>query len=428
MHNVNIFPSHKREIFRKEVYQELTQNILPFWINHARDLNTGGFYGSLLQTHDSEGNIVIYGDELEPRSIVMTARHLWAYSASYNFYYDSTYLDMAHYAWKAITENYIDASFGGVFWSTYSDGSPCVTKKQMYGQAFALYGCAEYALALLKSPDMHDKKKAKTSLDLALSIYSLLEAHARDFENGGYVEARAQDWSITNDLKLSEKDIDCEKSMNTNLHVMEAYTTLLRALRIFDKTEYISQVEESLHALIEVTVQKIVQLNMHLALYFDNQWNPIGNSISYGHDIECSWLLWEALEELGNENLVARYKEIVVTIAQVSLEEGFDFKSGSMDNEFHNGIKDTTKVWWIQAETLVGFYNAWQLTNNQDFLQACFDQWEWIKQFQRDSVGGDWFAELDASGIPILTEPKGGNWKTAYHNARACIELLNRST
>lgn len=392
------------------VRRELTENILPFWQKYGRDRDSGDFYGSL-----DNDNV---GDPRESRSIVMTSRHLWAYSAAFRLLNDTGYLEMADYAYHSIMKDFLDKEYGGVLWSVKSDGSPDVTKKQIYGQAFAMYALAEYACV----------RKNSEALDTSLSIYALLETHARDKAYGGYAEARSRSWKPTQDLKLSEKDIDCAKSMNTNLHVMEALTCLHRSLKVLtpENTSICAQVAESLSSLVVVTTQKILGKDAHLDLYFNDDWTVIGDIISYGHDIESSWLLWEAVEELGDHSLENRIRPFVVRIAEISLLEGFDPKTGGFDNEFHAGHKDCRRVWWCQAEALVGFYNAFQMTGERRYLDAAIVMCLWIEKFQKDHKKGDWFSSVSPEGIPDFREAKGGNWKTSYHNGRCCMELITR--
>lgn len=477
---------------------ELVGNILPYWVKYARDEANGGFWGTLRADNT--------GDPAETRSVVMTSRHLWAYSAAARTLGDPAWLEAAHWAYAALTERFVDREFGGVFWSVKPDGAGDVTKKQIYGEAFAIYGLSEYAAALAE----HAAKPVDPfePLALALAIFDLLEAHARDPVSGGYVEARARDWSPTADLRLSDKDIDCEKSMNTNLHVMEAFTCLHRTLGALagddagsgtvgetgsstlaargaasgldpvGLSEARSRVGEALSSLVTVTMERILGEDAHLDLYFDATWKPIGDIVSYGHDIEASWLVWEAIEELEGASaqvspsahavpahpaafadspadgstqpvppppgcaatfgrseaftesaggLGARWREGVVRIARTALAEGFDPATGGLENETHGSRRDRTRIWWCQAEALVGFFNAWEMTGENAFLDAAQSVWRWIDRFQADRAGGDWFWAVGPDGKPDLLEPKGGNWKTPYHNARACMEIMRRA-
>ncbi len=390
--------------------KELTENILPFWKKYGRDIKTGGFYGSL--DNDS------IGDALASRSVVMTSRHLWAYSAASRLLNDPSWLEMADYAYSAIMKDFVDPQYGGVYWSVKSDGTPDVSKKQIYGEAFAMYALSEYACA----------RNNSASLETAFSIYNLLEKRARDAVSGGYTEALSRAWTTTGDLKLSDKDIDCDKSMNTNLHVMEALTCFHRALKIMKPKahEILARVEESISSLVSITVDRILGSDNHLDLYFNRDWTVIGDIISYGHDIEASWLLWEAAEETGDHVLCAKIRPAVIRIAEIALAEGFDPATGALNNELHDGHKDCTRIWWCQAEALVGFYNAFQMTGDSKFQNAAFGLSLWIEKYQKDHVHGDWFWAVSPEGKSDPGEVKGGNWKTSYHNARSCMEIITR--
>ena len=414
-------------MFTKEFYNsisnELFQNILPYWDKYSKDEKNTGFFGKI-------DNDNVQDAECQ-RSIVMTSRFLWTYSAVARFTKDAKYLAMADFAYKVIIEKYFDKENDGVYWSIMPDGTPKVEKKQIYGQAFCCYGLSEYAAAVQELKK--DEELAATAMNKALDIYNLLENHALDKENGGYIEARAKDWSKTNDMILSPKDMNCPKSMNTNLHVMEAYTNLYRTLPVVfaDSKSIQSEVGQSLANLITVTQEKILQKNAHLGMFFDMDWNLLADEISYGHDIEASWLLWEAACELKDEELKEQIRDDAIKMAEVALDEGFDKENGCLENfllhSTTNPKRDRTRVWWNQAEAMNGFYNAWQMTGHQKYQEACIQQWNWIQNHQVDKTNGEWWSALDQNGTPILAEDKGGNWKTSYHNGRTCLELLRRS-
>ena len=409
--------------FYQSINEELFQNILPYWDKYSKDEKNTGFFGKI-------DNDNVQDAECQ-RSIVMTSRFLWTYSAVARFTKDAKYLAMADFAYKVIIEKYFDKENDGVYWSIMPDGTPKVEKKQIYGQAFCCYGLSEYAAAVQELKK--DEELAATAMNKALDIYNLLENHALDKENGGYIEARAKDWSKTNDMILSPKDMNCPKSMNTNLHVMEAYTNLYRTLPVVfaDSKSIQSEVGQSLANLITVTQEKIVQKNAHLGMFFDMDWNLLADEISYGHDIEASWLLWEAACELKDEELKEQIRDDVIKMAEVALDEGFDKENGCLENfllhSTTNPKRDRTRVWWNQAEAMNGFYNAWQMTGHQKYQEACIQQWNWIQNHQVDKTNGEWWSALDQNGTPILAEDKGGNWKTSYHNGRTCLELLRRS-
>ncbi len=403
-----------------ELKAELVDDILPYWPEHARDFSTGGFFGAI-----SNSNVP---NQKEWRGIVMVSRFLWTYSAASRLLGDKSYLEMADYAHSYMMRNFHDPYYGGMYWSVTYDGKPLVDKKQIYGDAFSIYALSEYAAAIKEIRG--EDESAQIVMEQALSVFSLLEKHALDPEFGGYYEALNRDWSETEETKLSDKDIDCSKSMNTNLHVMEAYTNLYRTLPIVcpEKKSERKEVGKALGNLIQVHIEKILAKSYHLVLYFNRDWTKTGpGEISYGHDIEASWLLWEAACELKNLELKKRVKPIAIRIAQISLLDGFDKNTGGFENTMdEEGNKDTTRIWWNQAEAINGFYNAWEMTWDESFEEAVEKVWDWVKKYQKDSEHGEWFWAVNDKGKPAKRELKGGNWKTSYHNARCCMELLRR--
>lgn len=407
--------------FYESIRKELTTNILPYWEKYSRDTTSGktGFFGKI----DNDNN----QDYEVSRSIVMTSRFLWAYSVAARFFNDKKYLEMADFAADVILNKFFDKTNGGVYWSVMPDGTPDVSKKQIYGEAFCSYGLSEYAAALM---DLRgDKDKAVLHMNKALELFDLMEKYALDKKDGGYIEACAIDWKETNDMRLSSKDMNCAKSMNTNLHVMEAYTNIFRTLPVVmpEATAKRAQVGTALKNLIHTTNTKIRQNDEHLGMFFNMDWSRLDEEISYGHDIEASWLLWEAATELDDEEIKSETKPVTLNMAQVALEQGMDNEAGAFENFFNKGKRDRTRVWWNQAEAVNGFYNAWEMTGDSKYSDAVKKVWTWIIEHQVDKKGGDWWAEINPDGTPNLKEAKGGNWKTAYHNARCCFELLRRS-
>lgn len=445
--------------FYDSVRQELVNDILPYWEKYARDSKSGGFYSVI-------DNNNVQSDSSGGRSIVMASRYLWTYSKAARLLKDDHYLEMADYAFDAINRDYFDKEYGGFFWSVNKDGTPCVSKKQVYGEAFAIYGISEYAAAVRELRAKRAESEARSSIIMgrALAVFTMLEHHARDCQGllcnpclrsnprgydegkreiasqateegriamtgfGGYIEALAQDWSPTADLKLSEKDIDCAKSMNTNLHVLEAYTALHKNLAVVHPKDDAlrSLIRDALRDLIRVMIKHIVLSDGHLGVYFNMDWSRIGSEISFGHDIEASWLLQEAAEEAGDEALIEEVRPAAIRIAEVSLREGYDKDTGGFDNTMIDGHKDTTRVWWNQGEAINGFYYAYLMTGKKEFADAMQNVWHWIMDKQRDKQNGEWYQEVSKDGIPNLSLPKGGNWKTAYHNARCCMNVGSR--
>ncbi len=399
-----------------ELHQELTGNILPFWLKHSRDTTVGGFYGAL--DNDNAGDASI------PRSIVMASRHLWTYSATARFLKEPGLLCAADYAY-AFLKRFFDTECGGVYWMVTRDGTPIEKRKQIYGQAFAVYGLSEYATAVA---EYRNAAAAVPIIDEALAVFYMMEKHALDTQYGGYWEAFGADWSVIKDTKLSSVDIDCDKSMNTNLHVMEAWTCLLRTVRELRPGDFAleAKIRGSLENLIKLMTTRVLGKDHHLDLFFTRDWNVMTDAVSFGHDIEASWLLWEAALETGNTHLLDEVEYLALHVADTALKEGFDPHTGALENEVKTGERDRTRIWWCQAEAVVGFFNAYQLSKDEKFLDAAYRVWQWIKNCQRDAKGGDWFAAVSPEGTPDILQFKGGNWKTPYHNARACMEMLRR--
>ncbi len=420
-----------------ELRDELVNDILPYWEQWAWDKENGGFYGAI--GNDNRG------DPSEWRGIVMVSRFLWTYSAAARFLKDGpatdlegrdmkdraySCMEMASKACAYMMKSFLDTHNGGMYWSVRPDGSPLVTRKQVYGNAFALYALSEYAAAIKEV--LGNESSARPIMDSALWLFGLLEDKARDSRDGGYWEALGEDWSPTKETKLSDKDIDCDKSMNTNLHVMEAYTNLYRNLPLVypEKEAERQSVGDALQDLVRVHVDRILnRKDWHLDLYFCRDWTRTGeDEISYGHDIEASWLLWEAAEVLGDAALKEYVRPVAIAVADTALREGWDGATGGFEDTMsQEGERRTVRIWWNQAEALNGFYNAWEMTGDGKYAAAVEKEWTWIRDFQRDREHGEWFWAVSKEGRPALGEVKGGNWKTSYHNARCCMELLRRS-
>jgi mannobiose 2-epimerase len=295
-------------------------------------------------------------------------------------------------------------------------GNPLSDRKQIYAQAFAAYAMAEYYRATGK-PE---------SLEFAQRLFRLIEDHSRDAVWKGYLEARGRDWGALEDMRLSEKDLNSPKSMNTHLHVMEAYTNLLRVWRD-------PELEARQKELLEVTMDRIVDNSTgHFKLFFDNQWNSLNDHVSFGHDIEGSWLIQEAAEVLGDAVLIDRARKLALRMAETVYAEGLD-KDGSLFYEADSkGVMiDPKKHWWAQAEAVVGFYNAYQLSGQEHFLDQSYRLWEYIETHVVDRVHGEWHAKLSPAGVPYLEKEDSdaclaGPWKCPYHNSRVCYEMMER--
>ena len=388
--------------FRRQLEEELTGNILPFWMNHSPDKVNGGFYGAL--TNDLE----IHNEV--PRSAILCARILWTYATAYRKLGNREYLDMAGWAYHALRDTFFDAEYGGVYWSVDKQGQPVFDRKHHYAQAFAINGLSEYYRAT-ERPE---------SLALAQSLFQLLEKHAHDPLQGGYIEGSSRQWQALADMRLSDRDLNCRKSMNTMLHVLEAYTNLLRVWQ--DPT-----LKAQHRALIEVFLQRIFDpATGHFKLFFDDQWNSLLPNVSYGHDIEGSWLLLEAAEMQADPALVEQVRQTAIQIATAVYQDGLE-ADGSLPYESGPaGLVDSDRSWWVQAEAMLGFYNAYQISWQRRFDQAAQHSWEYIRENMVDRVHGDWIKKLHQDGTPDESSYKVGPWECLYHHSRACFEMLDR--
>jgi|LSQX01.3.fsa_nt_gb mannobiose 2-epimerase len=386
--------------FREAVEKE-RDRILSFWLDNTIDEENGGFVGEMTNE--------LKAIEKAPKGLILNTRILWTYSLAYRRLFKSEYLKMINRAYDYLMEYFFDREYGGMYWMLDYQGNPLDSKKQIYGQAFAIYALSEFYQAT------GEEKALKTAVD----IFRLIEKYSYDQQNRGYLEACNQDWSLKEDMRLSTRDMNEKKSMNTHLHILEAYTNLYR---IWNNDE----LERKLKELIEVTIEHIIDNDsFHFILFFDEYWNPKSELISYGHDIEGSWLLYEAAELLGDQELLERVKDISIRMAEAVYNEGLA-EDGSIYYEREGERLDTDRHWWPQAENLVGFVNAYQLTGEDKYMVAAMAGWQYIERYFIDREYGEWFAVLNENGEPYPDKSKVESWKSPYHNGRACFELVSR--
>ncbi len=388
--------------FIARIEADLRQNILPFWIERVADRVSGSFHGSL--TND------LVPDDTAERGALLTTRILWTYAAAYRHYRDPAYLAMADYAYADLLTRFHDREHGGFFWSIAADGSVLRNRKQVYGQAFASYALSEY----------HAATGRREPLDHAIATFRLIEAHARDHRHGGYFEAFGRGWEPITDMRLSAIDLNEPKSQNTHLHVMEAYTNLLRVWP--DDGLRRAQTE-----LLGIMLTRIVNpATGHLGLFFAEDWTLRSDRISYGHDIEAAWLLTQAAEMLGDSALTSRINPLAVKIARVTLAEGIDTDGGVINEGSPAGFTDANKEWWQQAEAVIGFLNAYELSSEECFLTAALHTWEFIETHLIDREHGEWFRGVTRDGRVITDHLKVSFWKCPYHNGRMGLEAVRR--
>ena len=388
--------------FSQAVKDELQNNLIPFWLGRSVDSECGGFIGQM----SNDGRI----DPKAPRGLILNARILWTFSALYRYSKDNRYLNMARRAYDYLQTYFWDGLHGGVFWQVDCQGRPLDDKKKIYGQAFYIYALAEYFQAF------GDEQAIK----LAGRLYDLIENNSRDRAYGGYIEVCNRDWSVAEDLRLSEKDMDEKKSMNNHLHLLEAYTNLYRSRPD-------TRLWRCLAGLFDMFDWRITnQASGHLNHFFDETWQPKSTNYTFGHDIEASWLLCEAAQVLDEPDITSRARRLALRLARITLDEALDEDGGLCYEGRAGKVTDPNREWWPQAESVVGFLNAYELSGDLSFVEAAQKAWLFIEKYFIDRENGEWFWRVDRDGRPDPVEPKVSQWKGPYHNVRACLETIRR--
>ncbi len=397
----NAGPEQRMHLLKKEVSANLTQNLLPYWSKNMVDRVNGGFYGRI------DANDKVYPNE--DKGGILNARILWTYSSAYRIYKDTAYLTLARRAKDYIMANFLDKQYGGAYRSVNSKGEPADTRKQTYTQSFFIYGMAEYYRAT------GDKEALKAAKD----IFEAFEKYALDKDANGYFEVYSRDWKRTHDKLIGETTVSDEKTMNTHLHLMEAYTNLYRVWP--DK-----RMAERLKNLVEIFLDHIIdRQTSHLICFMDRKWNSTSRIDSYGHDIEASWLLCEATNLLGDSELLARVKQVSIKIADAA-SEGLQ-PDGSLvyEKDLATGHMATERSWWPQSEAIVGYLNAYELTGNEKYLDRSVNCWNFTRDHLIDNKNGGWYSGVSESGV-VGKGDKGGFWICPYHNGRMCMEVVER--
>ena len=427
------------QTMKQEMQDVCENNILRFWLDKMQDQENGGFYGRI------DGSGVLHPEA--EKGAILNARILWSFSAAYRVLshlspltsHLQDYLDAATRAKDYIIEHFIDHEYGGVYWSVDYKGHPLDTRKQFYAIGFAIYGLSEYVRAT----------GDREALEYALDLYDCIEGHALDKEHNGYIEACTREWGEISDMRLSELDANYPKSQNTHLHIIEPYTNLLRCLKemqaqetcdyvpalgsvlpvgVSVPMETIVAVEASVRNLIDIFTDRILNPDTrHLDLFFEMDWKRgAGHLESYGHDIECSWLLHEAALVLGDQKVLEKVEPIVREVAKAS-EKGLR-PDGSMIHEANldTGHVDDDLHWWVQAENVVGLVNIYQYFHDVHALDKAISCWNYIKTQLIDWDNGEWYWSRHPDGTLNTLDDKAGFWKCPYHNSRMCLEIIER--
>lgn len=390
------------ETLKHEMQNVLENNILKFWIDKMTDAQKGGYYGEI----DGHDRIVLNAD----KGAILNARILWAFSAAYRVMQRQEYLVAAERAKRYFIDHFVDPQYGGVYWSVDCNGDPRDTKKQIYAIGFAIYGLSEFVRAT----------GDKEALDVAIALFHDIESHAFDAQNNGYTEALTRDWKQIDDMRLSDKDENGSKTMNTHLHIIEPYTNLYRVWKD-------ANLEHQIRNLLDIFTDKLLNKNTyHLDLFFDDEWNGKRNIQSYGHDIEASWLLHETALVLADKQVLERIEPLIRRIA-VAADEGLQ-PDGSMIYErwTDTGKTDIQRQWWVMCECIIGHINLYQHFGDRDALDKAIACWHFTRDHLVDWNNGEWHWSIDGNGHVNMDDDKAGFWKCPYHNSRMCLELIER--
>lgn len=390
-----------RFLHLKDEFSEELASLLAFWSSQGLDAIHGGFVGNI----DHYGQVNLHAN----KGCILNTRILWTFSAAFRTTKEERYRLIAKRAFLYIKDHFWDKEFGGLFWELDTLGNPVDKKKQAYVQGFGIYAFSEYYRAA----------GDEESLNLAKTLYAILENNFLESEHGGYVEALTEDWQAIEDMRLSDKDLNAPKTMNTHLHILEPYSNLFRVWPD-------ENLKKAIASLLKLFSDKIYnQESHHLQLFFDLEWNSQFEEVSFGHDIEAAWLLNEASMVINQGVLDLEIYKITNELVKATLSEGLD-SDGSVFNDKKGEILDTDKHWWPQAEALVGFMDAFEINQDLDYLRHIEMLWRFIKNFLIDRENGEWFWRVNEDNIPISTEDKLGFWKCPYHNGRALMELIER--
>jgi mannobiose 2-epimerase len=409
----------KLKEIRKEIKDEFENHMIPFWLG-LKDEEHGGYYGLV--------NFDLSLDKKADKGCIVNSRILWFFSRAYTKFGDEKYLHAAEHAFHYLMEAFLDDDEGGVYWSVNFDGHPADTTKHTYCQAFAIYALAAY----------YEATKDKDALECAYDLYHIIEDRCRD--NDGYLEAFTREFEVASNEKLSENGVMATRTMNTLLHVMEAYTELYRVDG--DKL-----VKRNIIETLKIFREKMFDAERgRLLVFFDKDYDSLIDLYSYGHDIESAWLIDRTVDIIsgstnGSSNEKSEYdmSDITSVLTESIYKEAF--KEDGMPAEAENGVVLETRIWWVQCEAILGFMNAYTRIKNasesdkgysdykkfeEDYKNAAISIWEYTKKSIVDKrPGSEWYSEVRKDGAPIETKPMEDIWKCPYHNGRMFLEMMD---
>lgn len=394
---------------------ELHNNILSYWMKYGVEKEGQGFYGAV----DLNNQPVLTAN----KTGVLNARILWTFAAAALHSPGKGYEEIAHKAYRVLSEDFADKEHGGFYMELSADNQVANDIKHTYAQAFVIYSLAKY----------YEFNPVREVMDKVQDFFYFLDEKAKDPGHAGYIEAFTRDWDIYEENRMADNNEP--KSMNTHLHILEAYAAVYKIWKD-------DLVKQRLTELLEIFINHIIREDGHLGIFFTEDFSETVSSkaiCSFGHDIEASWLIWEAAEILGDESIIALTKPLILKMADAVLRVGVDKDGGLFleSTRFGSHVR-TNKHWWLQAENLVGFMNAYMLTGDHKYWDTVKLSWDFIDKHVIDHEGGEWFTKVNRLGKPYLMEPeddpspyyrndwKIDPWKCPYHNGRAMIELSNR--
>lgn len=394
--------SELRSEMRSEVERHLIEDIIPFW-KSLRDDENGGYTGYL--------GYDLKADKKAVKGCILNSRITWFFANAYTLLKDESLLGEARHGFEFLKNVCWDKKNGGVYWSVNYDGTPAETLKHTYNQAFSIYALSSY----------YEASGDKDALDMAYQLYDLIEGKMRD--ELGYKEAFDEAFNEIDNEKLSENGVIASKTMNTLLHVFEAYTELYRV-------DHDKKVADKIRWMMDIMADKVYNPQLHRQeVFFDDKWNPIIDLHSYGHDIETAWLVDRSVEVLNDDAYEKKMSPITRDLTDQIYRVAFN--GSSLANECEKGIVNDWRIWWVQAETVVGFLNGYDKTGRDEYLGAAWNVWTFIKEHlidRRDgyAAGREWYWRVKADGTPDGTQPIVEPWKCPYHNGRMCFETIKR--
>jgi mannobiose 2-epimerase len=414
------------DILEKSLYND----IIDLWYPRIIDLEHGGYLTNYSYNWEQLPN--------QDKYLVYQARHIWTLSMLYKNYPDKReFLDYAGHGFKFLISKMWDEEEGGYYLAVDQNGIPLeknIHEKRIYGQAFAIYGLAEY----------YSVSKETTALEWAKKSFNWIEENAHDPVNGGYFEFLHRDGSpvLGSDnyqTELNDRVVIGLKDYNSSIHILEALTSLYH---VWPNELVKERLEEMFHVVRDIMVTD----PGYLLLYFTADWTPVtGNTldeiageelwfashVTFGHDIETSYLLFEAAEALGNHD--DRTIKVIKQLTDHTLMKGWDEQNGGI---FDKGkymkpdsmvIIDDKKAWWgeIEAFNSMLLLHSLYPDDKMDYYGYFLKQWDFLNTYQIDHEYGGWYNGSLDTNPKSKKANKAHPWKTTYHNSRGMVNCIN---